>query len=306
MTRLTAIVPATNAPPTLAECVRAIREATDPPDELIVIEEATAAGPAAARNDGAALATGDVLVFVDADVVPAPDAFTRIRQAFEADRDLDALFGSYDATPAAPGVVSQFRNLLHHHIHSTSAGPATTFWAGLGAVRRDAFVAVGGFDAAAYPEPSVEDIELGLRLRQTGSRLVLDPRVRGTHLKRWTLSEMLRIDFGRRGAPWTELILERRQGTTALNLGWRHRLSAAASLLAVAAACRGRPRGAAVGLGSLVVVNARFYRLLLRRQGLAGAVAGIGLHTLHHLTGVAAAGTGAARVAARRLTSAAR
>ena len=44
----------------------------------------------------------------------------------------------------------------------------TTFWTGLGAVRRDAFLAVGGFDGARYPHPSIEDIELGRRLFAAG------------------------------------------------------------------------------------------------------------------------------------------
>ncbi|MGH7896935.1 MAG: acetone carboxylase subunit gamma, partial [Candidatus Binatia bacterium] len=42
---------------------------------------------------------------------------------------------------------SRFRNLLHRHVHQEGAGPATTFWAGLGAIRREAFERVGGFDA---------------------------------------------------------------------------------------------------------------------------------------------------------------
>jgi transposase len=33
--------------------------------------------------------------------------------------------------------VSRFRNLLHHHTHTTHPGPACTFWAGCGAVRRE-------------------------------------------------------------------------------------------------------------------------------------------------------------------------
>jgi hypothetical protein len=49
-------VPATNDPPTLERCVAAIRAAEEPPEELVVVDRATAPGPAAARNDGAAYA----------------------------------------------------------------------------------------------------------------------------------------------------------------------------------------------------------------------------------------------------------
>ena len=80
--RLTVIVPATNDPPTLARCLRAIGSADASPEEAVVIREPPGAGPAAARNAGAAEACGDVLVFVDADVVVHGDAFRRIRAAF--------------------------------------------------------------------------------------------------------------------------------------------------------------------------------------------------------------------------------
>lgn len=294
MPRLSAIVPATNAPPTLAACVAAIEAADDAPEELIVVDHASLPGPAAARNEGAARATGDVLVFIDADVLVHPDVFTRTRSVF-ATAHVDAVFGSYDDAPSAPGVVSTFRNLLHHYVHQTSAGEAATFWAGLGAVRKEAFEAVGGFDAGRFHEPSLEDVELGMRLAARGSRIRLDPSIQGTHLKAWTLPEMLRTDFGRRGVPWVQLLLERRGERNALNLGWRHRLSAAAVVAGAAAVATRRPVAATVAAASLVALNTSFYSLLARRRGPAEAVAGVGLHALHHLAGAAAVPAGALR-----------
>jgi hypothetical protein len=293
--RLSAIVPATNRPPTLARCVAAIEQAEEPPDELLVVEEAEGDGPGAARNEGARRASGDVLVFVDADVVVHPDVFRRIREAFAQD-GLVALFGAYDDSPAEPDAVSGFRNLLHHHVHVEGAGPAETFWAGLGAVRRDAFLEAGGFDAARYPRPSIEDVELGSRLP---GRIVLDAEVQGTHLKRWTVGEMVRTDLLRRGVPWVELLLER-GGSTALNLGWRHRLSALASLAVAGGLVARRPRVAAAGFVALLALNADLYALIARRRGPGQAAAGVGLHVLHHLTGVAAVPLGVASHLRRR------
>jgi hypothetical protein len=292
--RLSAIVPATDAPATLEQCLEAIRTAAEGPEELIVVTEPPPAGPAAARNEGASRADGDVLVFVDADVLPHADAFRRIRAAFAADPGLAAVFGSYDDDPPA-GVVAGFRNLLHHHVHQEGAGPVPTFWAGLGAIRRDVFLAAGGFDAERFPTASIEDVELGLRLSAVGERVELDPDVQGTHLKAWTLAEMVRTDFSRRGVPWVRLLADADgAGATALNLGWRHRASAAACVAGVAALVARRPAGAALALAALVGLNASFYRLLLRRRGPAEAVAGVGLHAIHHLTAVAAVPVGLA------------
>ena len=291
MTRLAAIVPATDGPETLGRCLAAIRSAEEPPDEVVVVDEAELPGPAAARNEGARRATAELLVFVDADVEPHRDAFARIRRAFAADPALDAIFGSYDDDPADPGLVSRFRNLLHHHVHHEGAGAATTFWAGLGAVRRDAFLAAGGFDAERYASASIEDIELGLRL----ARIELDPRIQGKHLKGWTLPGMVRADFARRGLPWAELLLERGHGSAALNLGPRHRASAVAALGIAGGLATRRPRLAGTSLLGLLALNARFYALLLRREGAARAAAGVALHSVHHLTGAAAAATAVGR-----------
>jgi hypothetical protein len=292
--RLTAIVPATNEPATLGRCLAAIRAADDPPEEIVVVDRPATSGPAAARNAGALKATGDVFVFVDADVVVHPDAFRRIRAAFVDDPSLDALFGSYDDRPGAPGVVSVFRNLLHHHVHQTSAGPAGTFWAGLGAVRREAFHGVEGFDAERFKTPSVEDIELGMRLTASGGRIVLDPRIQGKHLKAWTIPSMVRTDLLSRGIPWVGLLLQHRSSSAALNLGWQHRLSAGASVVGVGALAAQQLLLALLVPLLLLALNGRFYALLLRRGGPLTFVAGVLLHALHHLTAVAAVPLGIA------------
>ena len=292
--KLTAIVPATDAPATLGRVVAAIEAATAGPDEVIVVTQPGHEGPAAARNLGAGRAAGDVLVFVDSDVVVHPDVFERIRAAFDAKPDLAAVFGSYDDRLADADSVSAFRNMLHREVHTTSAGEATTFWAGLGAVRRDVFLGVGGFDPIRYPEPAIEDIELGLRLNDAGCRIVLDPEIQGTHLKRWSLAQMVRTDLLSRGAPWVALMVERREMPTALNLGWRHRFSALASVGMVAAGLRGRGRAAAAALGAVVILNGSLYRRLWEVGGPRLALPAPALHVVHHLTSVAAVPVGVA------------
>ena len=287
MQRLSLVVPATDDPPTLARCLEAVRSAADPPDELVVVTGPRRNGPAAARNEGARRATGDVLVFVDADVLVHRDAFTRVRGAFAADPQLVAVFGSYDDEVVTEGVVAGFRNLLHHVVHQRSAGEARTFWAGLGAVRASAFRAVGGFDADRYPRPSIEDVELGARLAEQG-RMVLDPLLQGTHLKEWTLSSMVATDFGRRGVPWVRLMIDRRDVPATLNLGVRERASAALAIVAAIASFR-RRRAVAVGaVAAGVALNADLYRTVGRRLGVRGLGAAIPLHLLHQLVGSAA------------------
>ena len=302
VTSLSVVVPATDNPATLAECVRAIQTARAAPDELIVVQWPDNAGPAEARNSGVSRASGNIVVFVDSDVAVHTDSFERIRAAFAADPSLTAVFGSYDDSPRPGGVVSDFRNLLHHHVHQTAAGPASTFWAGLGAVQRADFMAVGGFDERMFPRPSIEDVELGMRLADRGGRILLDPGLQGKHLKRWTLAGMVGTDFGARGAPWVALMLRRGSASTALNLGWSHRVTAVASLLLLVAAGRRRLPLSATLLVLILMLNHPFYRMLFRQRGSAFVLCAVPLHVLHHLVSVAAVPAGARRYLRGRRT----
>lgn len=291
---LSVIVPATNSPACLPRCVAAVEGAAEAPRELMVIGK-EAWSPASARNTGARRATGDILVFVDSDVEVHRDALTRIRTAFERDDDLAGIFGSYDDEPSEPGAVSGFRNLLHHHVHQGSPGPIGSFWAGLGAIRRDTFEQAGGF--AEHP---IEDIELGLRLAARGDRVVLDPAIQGKHLKRWTLRSMIRTDFLVRGVPWVGLLLGNRGSAGVLNLSWRHRLSALASVAVIAGAALLNLLVVAAAVAALVALNHSFYGLILRRRGPFQAVLGVALHVVHHLVAACSLPAGVALHVGRR------
>ncbi len=246
-------------------------------------------GPAHARNLGAAEAAGNVLLFLDADVELAPDALGRIRDAFATSPDFVALFGSYDDAPVCSGVVSQFRNLLHHHTHTSHPGSAASFWSGCGAIRSAAFCDVGGFDED-FRHPSVEDIELGLRVQAAGGRIVLDPAVQCKHHKSWSLRSMVMTDIFRRAVPWTQLILESHDLPVTLNLDWGNRLCGAAALFSAGLV----PLSIAIGswwpllavpivLPAMAWMHLDFYQLCLRRHGVAFAFAAFALHWLFYL-----------------------
>jgi hypothetical protein len=261
------------------------------PDELIVQREPAGAGPAEARNLAIAASRAHVIVFVDSDVEVHADALSRIREHFRNDPGLAALFGAYDDDPGNPGLTSRYRNLLHHHVHSSAAGEAETFWAGLGAVRREAFEIVGDFNAVEYPQASIEDIEWGMRMRHHCGKIILDPWISGRHLKKWTPLSMIKTDFSRRGVPWVRLLLRKETDTWVLNLGRRQRLSAGISVALLASLFARRPRLATAALIANLLLDRDLYALLARRGGPRLLLAGIGLHQLHQLTAAASVPT---------------
>lgn len=182
-------------------------------------------GPAGARNLAAKRVEGEILLFVDADVVVEKDTIGKVANCFERDAGLGALFGSYDDAPAEKNFLSQYKNLQHHFVHQNSNSEASTFWAGLGAVRKDAFLLVGGFDCAQFAVPSIEDIEMGVRLRKAGYRILLEKSIQAKHLKKWTVTSLLRTDIFCRAVPWSRLILTSQGMINDMNLKTNDRVS---------------------------------------------------------------------------------
>jgi len=247
-------------------------------------------GPGGARNVGVEEAAGDVVLFVDSDVVMHADVPERVRAAL-ADEDVVAVFGSYDDRPAARGLVSQYLNLRHHLVHQRAAGEAATFWAGCGAVRRDAFRDVGGFDLRRFPRPSIEDIDLGYRLRGRGGRILLDPELQGTHLKRWTLGSMVATDVFQRALPWLRLMRERGIQDSNLNASRGEQAKALLALGFWASLPLTLGGGLAGGLPFVLLAgawaaNRDLFGLVWRRNDVFHALAALVLHQLYYAYGV--------------------
>ncbi len=249
-------------------------------------------GPGAARNIAAAQAAGDILWFVDSDVVARSDAPQKLTPAFD-DPSVWAVFGSYDDTPRAQNFGSQYKNLVHHFIHQQGKPDASTFWAGCGAVRRSRFLAIGGFDAERYRVPSIEDIELGYRIRDNGGRILLDKTLLCTHLKLWSVPELIRVDILRRALPWGRLMLSRGGLDNDLNVGWTERLKAGLAglvLLSVLTSLLGfTPIWTPLAVfGAAIVANAKLFAAFARHRGLLFALAGIAFHQAYYLYSTAA------------------
>lgn len=181
--RVSVVVPGHNASQTLKSSLASLRSQDWPRDclEIVYVDDASTdgsveiasewadrivrlagfpKGPAGARNAGEREASGEIIVFMDADVLAPPGAVQALVRPLVEDENLDAIFGSYDSDPLCPTLVSQYRNLLHHFVHQTSRRNAATFWAGCGAIRRRSFEIAGGFNAERYRRAMIEDIEL--------------------------------------------------------------------------------------------------------------------------------------------------
>jgi GT2 family glycosyltransferase len=331
VTHLAIVIPAYNAEDLLAVALPAVLTAAG--DEKVLVVDAgstdgTAAvaerlgvevlrlphrvGPAEARNAGVAHTSSELLLFVDSDCATHEDAVRRVVAAFEADPQLVALSGSYDADPPEPNFFSQYMNLRHHLTHQWADRDTPSFWAGCGAVRRSAFQRVGGFDAVLYPRPMIEDIELSTRLAPLGP-LRFDPEIQVTHLKHWSARGVVETDLRCRALPWARLIAATGRMPDTLNLDWRERASAALAPLALLSLLalpivwiQGPPVAVAISAGipaAALALGWRWVRGFARLRGAAFACRAWLFHQVHQSYSGAAFGLFMLRHHLRRLAA---
>lgn len=309
---LSVIIPVGGRGDLLAQCLSGLEGQSARPLEVLVVDDGCApaielprsplplrliredlqAGPAAARNRGAAEARGDVLLFLDSDVVPEPDVVARVAAAFLEPGSPDALFGSYVARRTDRGPVADYKDLSIAWLHHTAPREARSFWSGCGAVRTEAFRAVGGFDADRYPRAMVEDVELGLRLGDRGFAIHIHPEIQVRHLKRWTAWSLWRADIRDRAIPWSRLLHERGLGKDLMHLQRGRKLAAVAAWTLLSALAFGIwwPPVLLVAAAALLVLAIHLGPLLTfiaRHGGLPLAALSFPLHTLYLMYGSA-------------------
>ena len=311
--KVSVIVPGLNASSTLGACLSSLRGQDWPGNlyELIYVDDDSsdrspeiagafvdrlvrltgpARGPAGARNMGVESSSGEILVFIDADVVAPAHTISSLLKPLVEDSGLSAVFGSYDREPAQQTFVSLYRNLFHHYIHQISSAEASTFWAGCGAVRRISFEKVGGFDADRYQSPMIEDIELGHRMRAAGMRIRLERTIQVKHLKKWHVFDIIRADIFHRGIPWMELLLNERGRSGEIgDLNLKHAAALSIPLVWTALALIlfsyrffALLPVSLLLLGICVLINFPTYAFFFRVRGLRFALMTIPMQLLYH------------------------
>jgi len=229
---VTVIIPAFDAEKTIKECLKALlRQSIERARyEIIVVDDGSTdatpdivarypsvrlvrqsnAGPAAARNRGAQEARGEILLFTDADCVPAPDWIERMLASFQRGEDIAGVKGTYQSCHQA--LIARFVQLEYEDKYRRMSGYEhidfiDTYSAGY---RRDVFLANGGFDTS-FPTASVEDQEFSFRLARQGHKMVFVPEARVCHLEHAdTLAKYVRKKF--QIGYWKVLVHKRHPG----------------------------------------------------------------------------------------------
>jgi GT2 family glycosyltransferase len=156
-------------------------------------------GPAAARNRGLGAATGDVIIFLDDDVVPTTSLIARHLEPHQRDRNV-AVLGRIAASPERIRMMTPWAGhemeLLDRHYEALSSGRvipgARHFFTANASVRREHLRAVGGFDVTFHRS---EDVELGYRLAERGLHFHFAPQAEVLHESDHNLDEWLTVPY---------------------------------------------------------------------------------------------------------------
>lgn len=293
--KLAVIIPVYNGSGTIGQCLAALGASTFRDFEAIVVDDGSSddsaaiaerfpvrlvrlmqnSGPGTARNAGVAVSSAPLLFFLDADIIVPQSFLAKAIDTMQARPDFSGLFCSYSRATLPENTVSRHKNLVHHWTHQNASAEAVTFCGGFGLVRREAFLAVQGFDSQLR---LLEDIDLGYRLHLAGHRIFLAKDLQATHAKVYTLGSLLRSDLFGRAAPWTRLILKYRIFRNDLNTRVDNVLSVlVACLLPLSVVLDPRLRLTS-GLALLFLwLNRGFLRLGAREYGFTFAVRSVAL-----------------------------
>ena len=252
-------------------------------------------GPAYARNRAAELARGDVIAFVDPDVVVEPHTLPRMLDILAARPELHAVSATHASRSGAPNLMSKYWSLLLGFGSKRNVSATAAFGSHCGMIRRTALLSAGMYDEWRFKSACLEDVELGQRLKKSGHNVVLTGEHPVTHVKRWDLRSIFREVWNRSVLLSRSLGYERTlssvPGEVVFTLT-RAVIPAMALLTTVALTAAFIPRPSLslrvlLCVAALVCANFRVLRFFARERGLFFAAAAVPVHLLTQSVGAA-------------------
>lgn len=209
------IVPCFNAADTIEHCLSSLLRQDYHNFEIIVVDDCSAdntleivksfssvkivnstqnMGASLARNAGVEVAKGDVLVFVDSDVVVADDSLRLLCEALRTHTKALVVQGDYSRRSSGLGFVSDYKNL--DLVYRSSLNPAwsASFAAFFFAIRKKTYWSVGGF-LPGINGAVAEDVDMGYRLGKGEKVCFMDRQIVVDHLKEYSLRGMIKGNY---------------------------------------------------------------------------------------------------------------
>jgi len=214
--KISVVIPVYNREDVLAECLAAACGSEYPDFEVIVVDDAstdrsaevasrfpcrligmeTNSGSAAARNEGARQAAGEILAFIDADIIVKKDTLQKMADTLDEEHAA-AVVGVYSSRHRNPNAASQYKNLWIRYTYLTSPRHISWVFTSVTAIRKDVFLQAGGFSRGLRSESGIDDLEFGMRVADAGHKIVMNPEVEVEHTKEFSFTGFVRNQYTR-------------------------------------------------------------------------------------------------------------
>ena len=212
--KISIIIPVYNSSLTLKECLEAIFNSDFKNFEVIVISDNSTdnsvgiakqyqckiielsenKGPAFARNEGAKISEGDILLFVDSDVIIKKDALNYLSEKF-LQNEIDAIQGIYSHEPTYKSIITQYQMSYNcYYIWPENKKYASTLSTCCFAIRKKIFLNLKGFNVN-FKRPSAEDEEFGYFLIDKGYKILILRELNVEHRVNYNLKHFIKKKF---------------------------------------------------------------------------------------------------------------
>tara|TARA_B110000444_G_scaffold72578_1_gene68206 strand:- start:306 stop:1295 length:990 start_codon:yes stop_codon:yes gene_type:complete len=212
--KISIIIPVYNSSLTLNECLTAIFASSFKNYEVIIVSDNSLddsikiatkfnasiielpknKGPANARNVGAKVACGDILLFIDSDVIINVDSLNIVSNRFISDK-VEAIQGIYSHEPTYKSPVTQFyQSYLCYYVWPIDKDYASTLVTGCFAIKRATFNKFDGFDIN-IKNASCEDEKFGYSLIKNGYKILILRNLQVIHRVNYNLVKFIKRRF---------------------------------------------------------------------------------------------------------------
>ncbi len=298
------IIPAYNSEETIEKLLISIRKSTFSDYEIIIVDDHSSdntakvsqkysdtvitlkdrSGPARARNIGAEKAKGDILLFLDADVIGDINKLEYVSRRFQENPEMKAMVGIYSKKPANDGFFPRYKALEAYSWFQGGIKFLEAFDTHSAAIRREVFDELGGFDTI-YKDALVEDFEFGYRVSERYP-IYLDTNLQVDHHFPYFLDNAKR--YYQRSFYWVKLFLKRKKFDKAVGTPKEgiNRLCGFGSFLSLFLIPFWALGGATISLLLLFVyflLSSRFFSFCLEEEGIIFTIRAIGTHYLNSI-----------------------
>jgi glycosyltransferase involved in cell wall biosynthesis len=197
----------------LDNCINALLSCSYAPIEIIIVDDGSIIpinntnkkikiihqenmGPAYARNVGANNSIGDIIVFVDSDVIVEKNVFEKLAFTFTNEPEIAAVWGTVSINHNNLNIISTYKNLSHYYFTMLLDRYTYHLTTMFSAVKKEFFFRTGGFDAS-LKTVSVEDVEFGREIFKNDGIIVLDKTIKCKHNHNFTFLELIKNDFNK-------------------------------------------------------------------------------------------------------------